>query len=61
MIIFTESIEGTSRLRNPRLSARDRGAEMLGTGLSCGTCEVQLQHPQRRNTCILAFVLIGLS
>jgi hypothetical protein len=44
------------------LSARGRsGAKMWGTRLSCGTCGVQLQHPQWRNTCILAFVLTGLS
>jgi hypothetical protein len=61
MILFAESTEETSRLRNPKLLVRGRGAKMWGTGLFCGTCGVQLQHPQWRNTCILAFVLIGLS
>jgi hypothetical protein len=61
MILFAGRIEGTSRLRNPKLPARGRGAKMRGRWPSCGTCGVQLQHPQWRNTCILAFVRIGLT
>jgi hypothetical protein len=63
MILFAGRIEGTSRLRNPKLPASGRGAKMRGTGPSGGTCgvQLQLQHPQWRNTCILAFVRIGLT
>jgi hypothetical protein len=33
MILFAEGIEGTSRLRNPKLPARGRGAKMWGAVL----------------------------